>query len=184
MLGESGYARNAADAYWTPAWCVDVLLRHVTWLDSSTYPVWEPACGTGNICEVLAKHKINAIATDLHDYGYEFGNRYKKDFLKDPELITPYSAIITNPPYNLGDEFVIRACALMKPRQGMVAMLLRNEWDSAASRTPILRSLTTKLVLTKRPRWSADNKASPRHNFAWFIWDFSQNTYPRILWDQ
>jgi hypothetical protein len=38
-----------------------------------------------------------------------------------------------------------------------------------------------KVVLTKRPRWSTDDKASPRHNFAWFVWDWSNPNGPEAI---
>jgi len=179
MYGESGYERRAADAYWTPSWCVDVLLRHIRLPNNQ--PVWEPACGTGNICRALSEVRIENIGIDLHQHGY---GASPIDFLQsDPP--GEISAIITNPPYELGDEFVAHALELMRPRHGLVAMLLRNEWDAAASRTPLLADLTLKLVLTKRPRWSDDERASPRHNFAWFVWNFSRPCGPAyIIWDR
>jgi len=176
MYGESGYERRAADAYWTPAWCVDVLLRHMT----PRGTVWEPACGAGNICEALKRNGHSFIATDLNDWGYGTPGR---DFLATDHSNT-VGAIITNPPYETSDEFATRAVDLMRPIGGQVAMLLRNEWDSAASRAEVLHRLTLKLVLTKRPRWSEDDRASPRHNFAWFVWDFASTDIPRIKWDR
>jgi len=180
MLGESGYVRQTADAYWTPEWCVDVLLRHIRLPRGC---VWEPACGIGNISKVILPHRP-VFSSDLHTYGAHSDYNNGVDFLTCDLPHSGVYSIITNPPYNLSDEFVRRAIWHMKPRDGLIAMLLRNEWDSAASRTPLFERLYAKLVLTKRPRWSDDNTASPRHNFAWFIWDFSQNTYPRIMWDK
>lgn len=174
MYGESGYERRIADAYWTPAWCVDVLLRHMT----PRGHVWEPACGIGNICEALVACGHRATATDLNDWGYGTPGR---DFFTTEHLA---SAIITNPPYDISDKFVARAIDLMQPVGGQVAMLLRNEWDSAASRAKLLHRLSLKLVLMKRPKWSEDDRASPRHNFAWFIWDFGSAEPARIKWDR
>lgn len=181
MYGESGYERRPADAYWTPPWCVDVLLRNYPgWLNSQCLPTWEPACGTGNIALALERNGLKTVASDLHDWGCHEGG---VDFLKStpPQRV---SAIITNPPYDIAVEFVAHARSLMKPQEGLVAMLLRNEWDSAAGRTHMLTDLTLKLVLTRRPKWSEDDKASPRHNFAWFVWDFSAIGRPRIAWAQ
>ena len=59
----------------------------------------------------------------------------------------------------------------------MVAMLLRNEFDSAASRKELFTGnvyFDTKIILTKRPRWIEGSTGSPRHNYAWFVWDFER----------
>lgn len=178
IVGESGYDRIANDAYWTPPWCVDVLLRHLPL--SKPGSIWEPACGIGNISKTLYCAGYKVASSDLHDHGFGLTPH---DFLTcepPPDL----AAIITNPPYELAVEFVTHSIALMQLRCGIVAMLLRNEWDCAATRTHLFNSLFLKLVLTKRPKWAATDVASPRHNFAWFVWDFSQNTYPRIVWDK
>lgn len=182
MYGESGYQRIAGDAYWTPEWCVDVLMRHVTWLNQSCRQTLEPACGAGNISRALERHKISVVSNDINDYG--FGITGPEFNFLTRGIEDRICAIITNPPYENSDAFVERAIQVMRPRDGFVAMLLRNEWDAAASRSRLLARLSLKLVLTKRPRWSADNKASPRHNFAWFCWDFSSNSEPKIRWDQ
>jgi hypothetical protein len=176
MYGESGYERRDADAYWTPEWCVDVLLRHFEPFGS----IWEPACGIGNICRAIERNGYQvAAATDLHDWGYgESG----VDFLKQTRQRG--FAIVTNPPYHISDEFVTKSCNLMEDMGGQVAMLLRNEWDCAASRSKILQRLSLKLVLHKRPKWSDDDRASPRHNFAWFVWNFYSPTPAQIKWDR
>jgi hypothetical protein len=174
MYGESGYARNQHDAYWTPAWCTRVLLKHF----EPEPLVWEPACGQGHISKVLCELGFDVISTDLHDHGYGTPGT---DFLDAAPR--DVGSIITNPPYEISDEFAERACGLMKSRGGSVAMLLRNEWDSAKSRTKLLSDhFRMKLVLTKRPQWSENSKASPRHNFAWFVWDFSFEGVPQITW--
>lgn len=169
MHGESGYERVANDAYWTPAWCTEALL------DRTLMPprVWEPACGEGHICRVLGRRNIIYSATDLVDHGF---GRAGVDFLAlntAQELLAPaFPSIITNPPYKLAEAFIRQALRFMEPEKGRVAMLLRNEYDSAASRRDLFEhpAFLKKLVLTKRPKWSAEDKASPRHNFAWFVW--------------
>lgn len=174
MVGPSRYARNPADAYWTPAWCTEALLD--VWTPGPV--VDEPACGSGEIAKVLESRGIEVVATDLHDWGYGQPGR---DFLLSKRLFA--NCIITNPPYNLADEFVRHAIELTRPLAGSVAMFLRNEWDCASSRYDILgghRAYTAKVVMTKRPRWSDENKASPRHNFAWFIWDHRNSWSPPV----
>lgn len=179
MLNKSGYERIAHDAYWTPPWCVEVLLRHLPLIKPCH--IWEPACGIGNISKTLYRAGYKVASSDLHNHGFGITPH---DFLTcepPPDL----DAIITNPPYELAVEFVTRALALMQPRCGIVAMLLRNEWDCASTRTHLFKHLTLKLVLTKRPKWAETDVASPRHNFSWFVWNFADlGGPPRIIWDK
>ena len=63
--------------------------------------VWEPACGEGNLSEVLKKHGHNVYSTDLIDRGYA-NDHY--DFLKTENKW--FGDIITNPPFKLATEFV------------------------------------------------------------------------------
>jgi hypothetical protein len=63
----------------------------------------------------------------------------------------------------------------------MVAILARHEFDCAARRRPLFEDarFRMKLVLTKRPRWvDGPQRASPRHNFAWFLWDHQHRGAP------
>lgn len=166
MIGESGYARQALDAYWTPPWCVDVLLDAVKLRGL----IWEPACGQGNISERLKARGHTVYSSDIADHGYD---GLRQDFLgrKGREW---NGSIITNPPYEHARAFVDRALWSTHEDKGMVAMLLRNEFDSASSRVDLFDKppLYCKLVLTRRPKWTETKKASPRHNFAWFVWDW------------
>ena len=165
MHGESGYERVANDAYWTPEWCTAALL------ESERFPpwVWEPACGQGHICRVMDTFLISNHGSDLIFHGYGQGG---EDFLRRTSMWTWCRSIITNPPYKLAEAFIRKALDLTEPHQGRVAMLLRNEYDCAAGRRDLFEhpAFLKKLVLTKRPKWSAEDKASPRHNFAWFVW--------------
>src|SRR4051812_23471416 len=66
-------------------------------------PIWEPACGSGNISRVLQRYHYPVVSTDLHEYGFGEGG---VDFLKETRPRAKH--IITNPPYGKGlaDRFV------------------------------------------------------------------------------
>lgn len=172
MFGESGYERNALDAYWTPEWCTNVLLDHVELRGL----VWEPACGLGHIVKALHTRSYRVLATDIEQHGELDFDFSPADFFAFNEAHAKVGSIVTNPPYADADRFIRHALQLMAPSRGQVAMLLRNEFDCAAGRVDLFGpdyGFAGKLVLTRRPKWSADDKASPRHNFAWFIWDWT-----------
>lgn len=73
-------------------------------------PVWDPACGQGNIPRALVASGIEGVVcTDLIDRGFGEGGW---DFLATPPRLpepTP-RAIVTNPPYGrLAERFILRA---------------------------------------------------------------------------
>lgn len=178
MLGRPRYARNPADLYETPAWCTEVLCRHI-----ELTHVWEPACGPGKMVAVLRPHAMSVRSSDLHDYGWmhEVGS-----FLDKNEPWT--GEIVTNPPYSHAEAFVRHALDLVKRNRGSkVAMLLRHEWDCASSRADLFAENTNfarKIVLTRRPRWIEGTTGSPRHSYAWYVWEIGRNAPPDIVYDQ
>jgi hypothetical protein len=67
----------------------------------------------------------------------------------------------------------------------MVAMLLRVDFDSAATRPHLFGvcpAFARKVVLTRRIRWLANSYGSPSYNHAWFIWDVYQAELPTITY--
>ena len=174
--GESGYSRIPGDEYFTPRWCTEVLLN----LSDLPKAVWEPAVGTGAIAKVLKARGHDVYGTDIKDHGYP--DTKVLDFLK-PMLTIGHSCIVTNPPYDRAQEFVEQAVAQTQMMSGSVYMLLRHEFDCARSRSHLFGSCSIfagKIVLTQRPNWTDSRKASPRHNFAWFIWDWKHDGIPTI----
>jgi hypothetical protein len=65
----------------------------------------------------------------------------------------------------------------------IVAMLLRTDFDHAASRVHLFadcRMFAKKVVLTKRIRWFEDSKGSPSFNHCWMIWDRQHQGPPTL----
>jgi hypothetical protein len=86
-------------------------------------------------------------------------------------------AIITNPPYGRDAEKMLKhALALMEPVKGLCIFLCRNEWDSSARRAPLFDhpAFAFKVILRHRPRWIEGSTGAPRHNYAWFGFDFAK----------
>lgn len=111
------FTRAQDDFYATPPEGTLALLSVETFDDR----IWEPACGDGAICKVLAKSGYKGVASDLIHRGYGHGNI---DFLKETEARAKH--IVTNPPYGhgLADRFVSHALKLTAKTGGKVAMLL------------------------------------------------------------
>lgn len=173
--GESGYARKPRDAYFTEPRCTEALLEHVTLPRSGI--VWEPACGKGHIVKVLQGRGYRVHASDIFDHGGLLAGpavEYGADFLTVKRAPAGTRIIATNPPFGGAEAFVRRALALAPP-DGMVCMLLNALFDTASSRLDLfeVEPFRCKLVLTWRPYWVEERIASPRENYAWYVWDRS-----------
>jgi hypothetical protein len=164
----SGYERKTI--YETPEWVTSALLAHGFRKPSV---VWEPACGNGKMVRILELLDAEVIGTDLST-GQDF-------FTTEPPA--DLDAIITNPPFELAQEFIERALDLTREARGFVAMLLRTDFDHAKTRQHIFKdhpAFAGKLVLTKRIRWFEDTIGSPSVNHAWFYWDWRHGGKPVI----
>lgn len=173
----STYARKARDLYETPAWVTDALVPH---LPRAPKWIWEPACGgCAMLDELSISYKVTGTDIATGDDFLHFNPALHSSFNPD--------AIITNPPYGFAQQFIERALTVMEPCQGMVAMLLRTDYDHAKSRVHLFRdcpAFSKKVVLNKRIVWFVEDdgkpKASPSENHAWFLWDWQHEGPPTI----
>ncbi len=184
----SGFERNPLDRYWTHPWMTNELFR----LAGQFIPqfVWEPAAGRGDMSRAIIAngHICYSTDIDMSEFDEDIGTGHERSFLDEFELpiVTgghPATAIITNPPYNdpwkgIADDFIRHGLSFFDDGVDFMAMLLRSEFRSAKGRRDMFGSCDHyfgEIVLTTRPRWDygdpdAPEKASPRHNFSWFMW--------------
>lgn len=170
---DSGYERKERDLYETPEWVTEALLPHIS---DRSMTIWEPACGSGKMVRALERSYVHVVATDIST-GFDFLSAGTAPTME-------CGAIITNPPYALAVEFISHARWLMKPF-GIVAMLLRTDFDHAKTRAELFRQcpqFAKKVVLTKRIKWFEDSKGSPSFNHAWFIWDWRHQGPPTLAY--
>lgn len=171
---DSGYERKERDLYETPEWVTAALFPH---LPRQPDVIWEPACGGGKMSRAIAEHSPKVVTVLQSDI--EQG----RDFLIE-QSADGADAIITNPPYELATEFINHSLDLMKPR-GIVAMLLRTDFDHAKTRANLFAlhcAFSKKVVLTKRIKWFEDSKGQPSFNHAWFIWDWLNREAPTLAY--
>lgn len=177
-MGNSNFERIEADFYPTPPIVTKVLLpflQQPPFNLSRNNVIWECACGTGIMSEVIKQDFDEVISTDLNWYGYGYPGI---DFYK---CEMPYSSvIITNPPYgNDAEKFIRKGLELTQPYNGILALLLRKEYDSAVTRNDLFNKespFAMKIDLLWRPIWFPEDErqdANPRHNFSWFVWSWN-----------
>lgn len=180
----SEYERREADFYPTPDWATQALVVALDRLavdgdlpPLNSWRVWEPACGDGAMVKSLDPHVASVVGTDIR------ASR-PFDFLVDrPRLnfLSNINAIITNPPYTpkLMNAFLTQSLEYMRPVNGLIAMLMRVDVDSAITRAPYFSACPAwgrKLVFTKRIVWFERTdgiKAAPSENHAWYIWNWA-----------
>ena len=168
---DSGYTRIEHDAYPTPPWVTKALISH---LPHNISIVWEPAAGSGKMLDVLRKY-YSAIGTDIAT---------GIDFLRETNT-RGADTLITNPPYSHATEFIEHALKLTRSNFGVVAMLLRCDFDSAHTRSHLFAdhpAFAKKVVLTKRIRWIEGSKGSPSFNHAWYVWDWNHQGLPTLVY--
>lgn len=180
MLGSSNYERTPGDYYNTESWVTKALLDRVRFRGI----VWEPAVGRGDMSDVLVQQGYSVMTSDIVGTTLGCKSAAECDFLTATSPGDATFSIVTNPPYVHAEAFIVQAIKLTARSSGMVAMLLRNEYDCASSRRYLFEqeAFAMKLILTKRPRWAESNIASPRHNFSWFLWDHNHSGSATMKW--
>lgn len=147
------------------------------------YPALEPACGEGHIAKLLDSD-VGAYDLIYRDYG-----KGGIDFLTF-NFEQSYATVITNPPFNLFQEFVKRALDIATHKVimfGKLAALEGQKRGSFLQTTP----LRTVYVFKKRQQPMRNGKAndeitgkkmSSTMAFAWFVWEKGYTGAPEIKW--
>lgn len=165
---------DSLDFFPTPPWGTRTFARHVLpvlwpWPDACKASAWDPACGQGHMALALAEDFARVEASDIFDYG--FGG--VSDFLH-PDLAPPDADwIVTNPPFNLAEEFILKALKLA--RRG-VAMLCRANFAEGqgrytrlfSRRPPQIEAIFVDRLPMHRGRWVIDGSSATA--YAWFCW--------------
>ena len=141
----------------------------------------EPACGGGHMVKVLQEYFDKVESCDIADYGQD----RIADFLsKDVEQECDF--IITNPPFNLAEEFVIKALSMTRK---LVAVFARTQFMEGIGRyerlfkpnPPTIIAQFTERVPIVKGRLSAT--ASTATSYAWFVWRTDQNNdQTQLVW--
>jgi hypothetical protein len=176
---------DSSDNFPTQPWATRALIEHVLG-DKHRLGVktcLEPACGAGHMAKVLAEYFSAVHATDAYHYGYGA----VRGFLATP----PYSSrsfdwVITNPPFRLGEEFVMRALDVARDGVAIFARSVFIEsvgrYRNIFERTPPSRfaQFTERVPLVKG---RLDKSATTATSYAWLIWEKKTgNDLPRLMW--
>ena len=176
---EMGPNRQKDDFYPTPPEATLALLDAESFREGT---VWECACGDGAVSSVLKDKGYKVYSSDLNDYG--FGLSYV-DYLMTVNPDDNIQSVITNPPYKLAKEFILRTFDYDIPKS---AFLLRlsflesiSRYDQLFKDNPPIRIHVFKKRLTI---WRGDETRAGNGTvaYAWFIWEKGFSGNPEIFW--
>ena len=172
-----GYGTNRAkaDFYPTPPETTEALFRR----EKFNGLVWECASGNGAMAKVIEKYNP-CFASDIRIDDSIYGQK-GIDFLMEHKV---FPNIITNPPYILAKQFVLRALVLAEVK---VAMFLKVVFLESVDRYSLFRNspLRTVYVFSKRQKIYADGKIGKNSGliaYAWFVWDKKYVGKPYLDW--
>lgn len=187
QIGSSAHAehkREKDDFYETPQNAVRNFLdcylkRDKEVLDNT---IWECACGEGAISKVLEEYGLEVISTDFVDRGY--GTQQDFIIAKAPQMRFD---IITNPPFKLINEFLLKAFELVN-EGNRVIFLMRLLCLEGKARNKIYAKYPIKFVYvhTSRIACSMPNETGKTPTaiaYAWFVWQkgYTGDTITRWL---
>jgi hypothetical protein len=166
----SNFKRKENDLYQTEPWATRALLRYVP---VAGLKVWEPAAGNHAIADVLREAGASVITSDIALY--ERRHDAIVDFLaprfayKNPT----HDAIITNPPYGLGNRDAVKFTRISLDRcSGWVALLLTAKFDFGKSRADLFarnHRFAFKIALVDRIQWFP-GATTGTEDHAWYVW--------------
>ena len=163
--------RRKSDFYETPYSLTKLLLEKEKMVGS----ILEPAVGGG------------AIGKVLNDYQYKYiGYDIENDFLKQTQK---YDTIITNPPYSLSAEFILKAKE--NARKKIIFLLPLSYLHGEKRYNEIWLDkdfpLARIYVFTRYPLLGEKLRQDGKHNtgmmvYAWYVWEKDYKGEPIIRW--
>lgn len=171
--GNTNKLRSKADFYQTPY----ALTRRLLEVEKFEGRILEPSCGAGAITAILKEAGYKDItAYDLMLDG--------KDFLAETRK---FDAIITNPPFSLAKEFILKACEVA-PRFAFLLPLSYLQGQARYNEIWSAREILEKIyIFTRYPLLSAEIRPDGKYEtammaYAWYIFDTGHKGTATIHW--
>lgn len=182
-MAQRSEAKNSLDDFPTPPWATRALVKYAISANDSlrSMTCLEPACGRGHMSVTLAEYFGEVSSFDVFDYS--FGE--VADFLKSKHANNSFDWVITNPPFQLAEEFVDRS---MKIARRGIAILTRTvfiesvgRYDRLFKNNPPSRfaQFTERVPMVKG---RVDKKASTATGYAWLVWEKDRVGIPELAW--
>lgn len=175
-------AADSPDDFPTPPWATRALCEYLLpKTELAGFTCLEPACGRGYMASPLAEYFANVESSDAYQYGFA----PVRDFLSYPYEAGSHDWVITNPPFRLAEEFVVRALTVA---QRGVAILARSVFLESSGRYEAIFSVSPPSTFAQfvervpMVKGRLDRKASTATGYAWLIWEKSYIGPPLLKW--
>ncbi len=183
VMSQRHESADSPDDFPTPPWATRALLEHVIGARRvRDLTCLEPAAGRGYMARPLTEYFSKVDAADAYDYGvYPI-----RDFLLYPYEALSHDWVITNPPFRLAEEFVMRSMSVAKKG---VAILARTVFLESVGRynnifkenPPSTFAQFSERVPMIKGR--VDPKASTATGYSWFVWEKKEDSTPsKLAW--
>lgn len=175
--------KKSLDNFPTPPWATRALLEQVLGTEAlATQTCIEPACGAGHMSKVLKEYFKHVISADIYEYGYGA----VENFLAAPERKESIDWMITNPPFNLAEDFIRKGLA---ETSNGVAVLTRTVFlESIGRYERLFRNQPPNIVAQFSERvpmvkGRLSPKASTATGYCWLVWDSnSLHNNTNLVW--
>jgi hypothetical protein len=146
--------------------------------------VWDPACGWGRICDSALAAGYNIVYSDIVDRGYDpHGSKLVRDFLR-PDW-PAVDNIVTNPPFDLFEQFARHALTLTRRKVAMICLVRRLNAARWLRQTPLRRIY----LMTPRPSMPpgrviarGEKPGGGTQDFCWLVWEHGFNGTAELAW--
>ena len=176
--------RQGQDYYATDPVAIDKLLK----VTKPYHVIWECACGGGHLTKRLQQYGYIVYSSDIVDRGCIGFQRI--DFLQTQKTINDIVDfdIITNPPYVLAKDFVLKALSLLSPGRKAYMFLKLTFLEGKQRYCEIYKKYPPKCVyvFSERVICAKDGKfeeyTSSAVAYAWFEWEKGYKGETTIKW--
>lgn len=183
VMAQRSEAKDSLDDFPTPPWATRALLEHVLpGSELSDLTCLEPACGVGHMAKVLKEYFGEVQSSDVCDYGYGA----TRDYLKHPYQINCCDWMITNPPFRLAEDFILKSLRIAGEGVAILARTVFLEsvgrHERIFSRNPptVVAQFTERVPMVKG---RLDKSASTATGYCWLVWKKKKRkTEPRLVW--
>jgi hypothetical protein len=167
-IAGSGCNRKAGDFYATPRYAVEAILEREEFPGTT----WEPAQGDGRIVTLMRGRGHDVFGSDIKD---------GVDFLKTRKTV---DNVVTNPPWESKDAFVLQAKRCAKSK---IALLLPIQSLGGVVRSESIYPDKTfpfkcLYIFPRRMQFDPSRRNGSTILAAWYVWDRSYQGEPVIRW--